>query len=109
MLREMSQLIAEQAGVVDVPDLFAIVIGPSSLVVDGDLIFADDLDLPTVEHTILHCIHVLRQRWPKIKYVYLTPVAKARPTRAARSGALAADGKQRRPPAPPGSKPSTDG
>jgi divalent metal cation (Fe/Co/Zn/Cd) transporter len=62
LLREMSKLIAEQAGVLDAPDLFAIVVGPSSLVVDGDLIFADDLDLPAVEHTILHCIHVLRKR-----------------------------------------------
>jgi hypothetical protein len=35
-----------------------------------------------VEHTILHCVHVLRERWPKIKYVYLTPVGKPRPTRA---------------------------
>jgi hypothetical protein len=32
----MSQLISGQAGVVDVPDLFAVVIGPSSLVVDGE-------------------------------------------------------------------------
>lgn len=106
MLREMSQLIAEQAGVVDVPDLFAIVVGPSSLVVDGDVIFAHDLDLAAVEHTILRCVHVLRERWPKIKYVYLTPVGKPRPTRAARSGALAAD---RRPPSPPASQSSTDG
>jgi len=88
--------------VVDVPDVFAVVIGPSSLVVDGDVTFARDLDLPAVEHTILHCIHVLRERWPKITYVYLTPVAKARPTRAARSGALAVEAKQPRPPAPPG-------
>jgi divalent metal cation (Fe/Co/Zn/Cd) transporter len=109
MLREMSQVIAEQPGVVDVPDLFAIVIGPSSLVVDGDVTFARDLDVPAVEQTILHCIHVLRERWPKIKYVYLTPVGKARPTRAARSGALAADRKQPRPPSPPGSKSSTGG
>jgi len=108
MLREMSQVIAEQAGVVDVPDLFAVVIGPSSLVVDGDVTFADDLDVPAVEQTILHCVHVLRERWPKIKYVYLTPVGMARPTRAARSGALAVDGKQRRPPSPPGSKSSTE-
>ena len=99
MLREMSQLIAEQPGVVAVPDLFAIVVGPSSLVVDGDVTFAHDLDLPAVEHTILHCVHLLRERWPKIKY--LTPVGKARPTRAARSGALAVDGKQPRPPSPP--------
>ena len=109
MLREMSQVIAEQAGVVDVPDLFAIVIGPSSLVVDGDVTFAHDLDVPAVEQTILRCIHVLRERWPKIKYVYLTPVGKARPTRAARSGALGVDGKQPRPPWPPGSRSSTDG
>jgi cation diffusion facilitator family transporter len=88
MLREMSQVISEQAGVVDVPDLFAVVIGPSSLVVDGDVTFADALDVPAVEQTILHCVHVLRERWPLIKYVYLTPVGKARPTRAARSGAL---------------------
>jgi divalent metal cation (Fe/Co/Zn/Cd) transporter len=93
MLREMSQVIAEQAGVVDVPDLFAIVVGPSSLVVDGDVIFAHDLDLAAVEHTILHCVHVLRERWPKIKYVYLTPVGKPRPTRATRSAGLAAERK----------------
>jgi divalent metal cation (Fe/Co/Zn/Cd) transporter len=94
MLREMSQVIAGQPGVVAVPDLFAIVVGPSSLVVDGDVTFAHDLDVPALEHAILHCVHVLRERWPKIKYVYLTPVGKPRPTRAARSGALAADGKQ---------------
>jgi cation diffusion facilitator family transporter len=94
MLREMSQVIAEQPGVVDVPDLFAIVVGSSSLVVDGDVIFAHDLDVPAVEKIILHCVHLLRERWPKIKYVYLTPVGKARPTRAARSGALAVDGKK---------------
>ena len=96
MLREMSQVIVEQPGVVAVPDLFAIVIGPSSLVVDGDVTFAHDLDLDAVEQTILHCVHVLRERWPKIKYVYLTPVAKPRPTRAVRSGALAVGGKQPR-------------
>ena len=109
MLREMSQVIAEQPGVVAVPDLFAIVVGPSSLVVDGDVTFAHDLDLPAVEHTILHCIHVLRKRWPKIKYVYLTPVGKARPTRAARSGVVAVGDKQPRLPSPPGSKSSADG
>jgi divalent metal cation (Fe/Co/Zn/Cd) transporter len=98
MLREMSQVIAEQPGVVAVPDLFAIVVGPSSLVVDGDVTFADDLNVPAVEQTILRCIHVLRARWPKIKYVYLTPVGQPRPTRAARSGAVAVGGKQPRPP-----------
>ena len=92
MLSEMSRIIAAQAGVVDVPDLFAIVIGPSSLIVDGDVTFADDLDVPAVEQTILRCVHALRERWPKILYVYLTPVGKPRPSRAARSGARAGDG-----------------
>jgi xanthosine utilization system XapX-like protein len=100
MLREMSQVIAEQPGVVAVPDLFAIVVGPSSLVVDGDVIFAHDLDVPAVEQIILHCVHVLRERWPKIKYVYLTPVGNARPTRAVGSGVLAVGGKKPRTAAP---------
>jgi len=38
--------------VADVPDLFAVAIGPSSLIVDGDVIFADDLDVPTLEEAI---------------------------------------------------------
>jgi cation diffusion facilitator family transporter len=108
MLREMSRIIAAQAGVVDVPDLFAIVIGPSNLIVDGDVIFASDLDLPAVEKTILHCIHVLRERWPKIRYVYLTPVAKPRPSRAARSGARAVDATKLRRHSRPDSKSSAE-
>ena len=40
---------------------------PSSLVVDGDVTFAIALNVPAVEQAILHCVHVLRERWPKIK------------------------------------------
>jgi hypothetical protein len=80
----MSRVIAAQAGVVDVPDLFAIVIGPSSLIVDGDVVFADQLDVPAVEKTIMHCIAALREHWPPVEYVYLTPVPNARPRRAIR-------------------------
>ena len=83
-VRQMSRVIAAQAGVVDVPDLFAIVIGPSSLIVDGDVIFADDLDVPAVEKTIGQCIDALREHWPPVEYVYLTPVPNARPRRALR-------------------------
>jgi divalent metal cation (Fe/Co/Zn/Cd) transporter len=108
MLREMSRIIAAQAGVLDVPDLFAIVIGPSSLIVDGDVTFADDLDVPAVEQTILRCVHALRERWPKIRYVYLTPVGKARPSRAERSGARAVDSTKPRPRSRPGSKSSAE-
>ena len=83
MLREMSGIVAAQPGVVDVPDLFGVVIGPSSLIVNGDVTFADDLDVPAVEETIMRAAAALRERWPSIEYIYLTPVPKARPRRAA--------------------------
>jgi cation diffusion facilitator family transporter len=84
MLREMRQIIAAQEGVVDVPDLFAVVIGPSSLIVDGDVKFADALNVPAVERTIKTAAAALRERWPSIEYVYLTPVPEARSRRAER-------------------------
>jgi cation diffusion facilitator family transporter len=92
MLREMRRIIAAQPGVIDVPDVFAIVVGPSSLIVDGDVTFADDLDVPTVEQTIMRATAALRDRWPSIDYVYLTPVPQARPRRAKRSSPRAVGG-----------------
>jgi len=82
MARAMRQIVAAQPGVIDVPDLFAVVVGPSSLIVDGDVIFADDLDVPAVEQTIMRSASALRERWPSIDYAYLTPVPRARPRRA---------------------------
>lgn len=87
MLHEMIQIISAQQGVVGVPDLFAVVVGPSSLIVDGDVIFADELNVPAVEQTIIRSTAALRERWPAIEYVYLTPVSQARPRRAVRSRA----------------------
>jgi cation diffusion facilitator family transporter len=87
MLREMREIIAGQEGVVDVPDLFAVVIGPSSLIVDGDVTFADALTVPAVEQSIKTAATVLRERWPSIEYIYLTPVPEARSRRARRSAA----------------------
>jgi cation diffusion facilitator family transporter len=81
MLREMRQVIAAQPGVVDVPDLFAVVVGPSSLIVNGDVTFADDLDVPAVEQTITRSDAALQAHWPSIDYVYLTPVPRARARR----------------------------
>jgi hypothetical protein len=83
--------------VVDVPDLFAVVIGPSSLIVDADVTFADDLDLQAVEKTIMRCADALTERWPAVEYVYLTLVSKPRPRRVVRRGARAVDGKRPRP------------
>lgn len=79
MVSEMSAAITAQPGVVDVADLFGVAIGPSSSIVDGDVTFADDLDLQEVEETIMRCATALTQRWPAIEYVYLTPVSKPRP------------------------------
>jgi divalent metal cation (Fe/Co/Zn/Cd) transporter len=85
MLREMRHIIAAQDGVIDVPDLFAVVIGPSSLIVDGDVTFAAALTVPAVEQSITSATAALRERWPSIEYIYLTPVAAARSRRAQRS------------------------
>ena len=87
MLREMRQIVAGQPEVVDVPDLFAVVVGPSTLIVNGDVTFADELDVPAVEDAIMRSAAALRERWPAIEYVYLTPVPKARPRGAGRFGA----------------------
>jgi cation diffusion facilitator family transporter len=81
VLREMRGVVAAQQGVVDVPDLFAIVVGPSSVIVDGDVTFDGDMDLPAVERTISHAVAALRERWPTVDYVYLTPVARSRTRR----------------------------
>jgi cation diffusion facilitator family transporter len=85
MLREMRAIVAAQPGIVAVPDLFAVVVGPSSLIVDGDVTFADDLTVPGVEEAIVHSAAALRERWPSIDYVYLTPVSQARSRRARRT------------------------
>lgn len=74
VIREMRAIVAAQPGVIDVPDLFAIIVGPASLVVNGDIVFADDQDVPEVELAIMRAAAALRRRWPAIDYVYLTPV-----------------------------------
>jgi cation diffusion facilitator family transporter len=83
MLRAMRGIVADQDGVADVADLFAVVVGPSSLIVNGDVIFDDELDVPAVEATIRRSADELRKRWASIDYVYLTPVPKPRVARGA--------------------------
>ena len=83
MLRAMRGIVSAQPGVADVTDLFAVVVGPASLIVNGDVIFDDELDVPAVEATIRRSAAELRRRWPSIDYVYLTPVASARVPRGA--------------------------
>jgi divalent metal cation (Fe/Co/Zn/Cd) transporter len=84
MVREMRRVVAARTDVLDVPDLFAVVVGPSSLVVAGDVTFAHDLDVPEVERSLMDSAAALRSRWASIDYVYLTPVPNPRPRRAPR-------------------------
>ena len=78
VLAAMRGVIATQPGVVDVPDLFAVVVGPVTIVVDGDVIFEDELNVPDIEAVIEQAGNELRSRWPQIRYVYLTPVSERR-------------------------------
>jgi divalent metal cation (Fe/Co/Zn/Cd) transporter len=82
-LTEMRSIVASEPGVADVPDIFAIVVGSDSLVVDGEIVFSSDTDLSIAEQSIIRATDDLRKRWPTIDYVYLTPVTAddPRPTR----------------------------
>ncbi len=84
-LTEMRRIVAEQDGVVKVPDLFAVFVGPSSVIVNGDVTFAASLSLHGVENAITQAAIALRKRWPAIEYVYLTPVPRARVRRVRRA------------------------
>ena len=79
VLERMRSVIAAQPGVADVPDLFAVVVGPRTLIVDGDVTFEDELSVPQVESLIDRAAAELRSHWPQVRYVYLTPVAELRP------------------------------
>jgi cation diffusion facilitator family transporter len=81
VVRSMRLIVTQQSGIVAVPDIFAIVIGPGTLVVDGDVIFDDRLDVSQVEASLVRAADALRATWPSIAYVYLNPVAAHRERR----------------------------
>ena len=87
LLEGMHDVIAGEPGVLDVPDLFAVVVGPGMLIVDGDVTLDDGLSVPDVEAVIERAAAELRSRWPQIRYVYLMPVAERRPRGAHRARA----------------------
>lgn len=84
-LRDMRRIVLAQAGVESLPDLFAVFVGPSSVIVNGDVVFADHLNVPAVEEALAHVAAALRDNWPAIEFVYLTPVPRARPRRVRRA------------------------
>jgi cation diffusion facilitator family transporter len=73
-LEHMRAVVRSQTGVVDVPELLAVVIGPSALAVSGFVTFKDELSVPEVEASIGRAASELRTRWPEVQYVYLEPV-----------------------------------
>jgi divalent metal cation (Fe/Co/Zn/Cd) transporter len=85
-LEAMRSVIAAQAGVVDVPDLLAVVVGPATLVVDGDITFEDALTVPEVEAALARVETDLKARRPEVRYVYLTAVSAHRPREFSRDG-----------------------
>jgi len=90
LLSEMRKVVARQPGITDVTDLFAVVVGPQSLVVDGDVTFDHGIDVSKVQASIASATSELKERWPMIQYIYLTPVAAKRPrgpVRAAKASA----------------------
>jgi cation diffusion facilitator family transporter len=93
-VERMRGVVGQQPGVLAVPDIFAIVVGAGSLIVDGDVVFDDHLDVPAVETVIVDAATALRTIWPGIAYVYLNPVAMGR---ARRSDAPSRSGPRGRP------------
>jgi cation diffusion facilitator family transporter len=81
LLHRMHEVVADEPGIVEVPDLFAVVVGPSELIVDGDVTLRDELTVPEVEATIERASAALRGSFPDIRYVYLTPVPERRARR----------------------------
>jgi cation diffusion facilitator family transporter len=84
-ITQMRSMVNDLPGVLAVPDLFAVVVGPSSLIVDADVVFEDSLDVPQVEAIIVDAATALRAKWPAIAFVYLNPVAQHRPRRGTAS------------------------
>ncbi len=74
----MRQVVLQQAGVLAVPDLFAVIVGPESCLVGSDVVFDDALDVPAVEAAVVQASAALRARWPVVTSVHLTPVAARR-------------------------------
>lgn len=84
----MARVVLAQPGVEAVPDLFAVVVGPATVIVDADVVFDDHLDVPAVEATIRAAAAALRDQWPTVGYVYLNPVATQRPRNISSRAAL---------------------
>jgi cation diffusion facilitator family transporter len=77
-LGQMQREINAQEGIEGMADLFAVVVGPSKLVVNGDVILEDHLSVDEAEAAIDGAADALRARWPDVGYVYLNPVSKRR-------------------------------
>ncbi len=74
VVARMRRVVTGVPGVVWVPDLFAVVVGPQRLLVAGDVVLEDVLDVPAVEGSLVAASVALRRSWPAVVSVYLNPV-----------------------------------
>jgi hypothetical protein len=74
----MQQVVASQPDILEVADLVAIVVAPSTVVVDGEVVLHDTLVVPEVEAVLASAEKALKSAFVEVRYVYLTPVAERR-------------------------------
>lgn len=82
---QLRAVVTTQLGVVEVPDIFATVVGPATVIVNADVVFDDALDVPQLERVIVQVASALRAASPSVAYVYLNPVQAQRPRLATRA------------------------
>jgi divalent metal cation (Fe/Co/Zn/Cd) transporter len=66
--------IAEQHGIIEVPDLVVVYTGPHAVLVTGTVVFDRSLDVATIEESLARIGDTLARQWPGELRVYLSPV-----------------------------------
>jgi cation diffusion facilitator family transporter len=78
LIEAMRKVVLAHPGVVGVPELLGIVVGPSTFVVEGDVAFDAAVTVPELEAALLSLEAELMSTWSEVCYVFLTPVAPRR-------------------------------
>jgi cation diffusion facilitator family transporter len=71
----MRTRISNQYGVLDVPELIAVYIGPQAVLVTGTVVLETHVTLPAAQRALEGAADAIRQQWPGETRVYLAPVA----------------------------------
>ncbi|MHA3703834.1 cation diffusion facilitator family transporter [Jatrophihabitans sp. YIM 134969] len=75
----MRRRVCDRDGVVDVPELLAVYIGPQAVLVTGTVVLDAMMGLADVERALQDAADEIRARWPGETRVYLAPVASQPP------------------------------